>query len=470
MPRALVWFRSDLRTQDHPALSAARARSDRGVVGVFVVSNEQWLEHDWAPVKVDLIRRTLTELRGDLERLRIPLRIVYAPRFGDVPRALLTLADSLGCDELHHGAEYEVDERKRDERVRAAFEGDGRRVFEHTTKVLAAPGSVRTGQGSYYTVFSPFKKSLLKDWDERDMPVPEGTVTPCEELVCESDEIPQAIDGFEGPGNASWAELWPAGERSALARLDRFRSDRVRRYKDDRDAPGLDATSVLSPYLTLGMVSPLRCLHEAQAADAGPGREAWISEVIWREFYQHVLVGFPRVCMEQSFRPEYDAFEWADDHESLEAWKQGRTGVPIVDAAMRQLRETGWMHNRCRMITAMFLSKNLLIDWREGERWFMRNLVDGDLGSNNGGWQWSSSTGTDAAPYFRIFNPVSQSQKHDPDGGYIRRFVPELKELAGESIHMPSPTPPGYPSPIVDLKSSRERAIESFKTHRSDAS
>jgi deoxyribodipyrimidine photo-lyase len=249
-------------------------------------------------------------------------------------------------------------------------------------------------------------------------------------------------------------------------------------YKQRRDLPGEDGTSRLSPYLAVGSVSPRRCLEAAlkvNAASSSPlekgqeGALTWISEICWREFYVHVLVGFPRVCKGRAFQPVTERLVWNDNPDHFEAWKDGRTGVPIVDAGMRQLRTEGWMHNRVRMITAMFLTKNLFIDWRLGEAHFMRNLIDGFLASNNGGWQWSASTGTDAAPYFRIFNPVSQGQKFDPDGAYVRRFVPEVAEIEGEMIHEPWNLPAlarqfiRYPDPIVDLSESRETAISRFK-------
>jgi deoxyribodipyrimidine photo-lyase len=222
------------------------------------------------------------------------------------------------------------------------------------------------------------------------------------------------------------------------------------------------------------VLSPRQCLHAALAANQGefdsgnPGVVTWINELLWREFYKHILVGYPRVSRHRAFRLETEAVPWRHAPQELAAWQEGRTGLPIIDAAMRQLLATGWMHNRLRMIVAMFLTKNLLIDWREGERFFMRHLIDGDLAANNGGWQWSASTGTDAAPYFRIFNPISQSQKFDPDGHFIRQWVPELAGLNKRDIHDPSSlgglfAPSGYPRPIVDLSRSRERALAAFK-------
>jgi deoxyribodipyrimidine photo-lyase len=237
-------------------------------------------------------------------------------------------------------------------------------------------------------------------------------------------------------------------------------------------------TSRLSPYLAVGVVTARQCLRAAIDANRGrldrghPGPRAWIDELIWREFYRHVLVGFPRVSMNRAFRPETEPLPWRQDERQFKAWCQGRTGVPIVDAAMRQLQQEGWMHNRLRMIVAMYLAKDLFIDWRRGERHFMHHLIDGDLASNNGGWQWAASTGTDAAPYFRVFNPHRQSRRYDPEGLFIRRYVPELRELDSGSIHDPSAIDRrdfsrlGYPAPLCDHGQARRQVISAFKRLR----
>ncbi|MDO9320458.1 MAG: FAD-binding domain-containing protein, partial [Pseudomonas sp.] len=235
--------------------------------------------------------------------------------------------------------------------------------------------------------------------------------------------------------------------------------------------------SQLSAYLAAGVISPRQCLHAALSNNRGefdtgnPGAVCWINELLWREFYKHILVGYPRVSRHRAFRPNTEAVAWRNAPDELAAWQAGRTGIPIVDAAMRQLLTTGWMHNRLRMIVAMFLTKNLLIDWREGERFFMRHLIDGDLAANNGGWQWSSSTGTDSAPYFRIFNPQRQSERFDAEGRFIRHWLPVLAEVGKKDIHNPSALSqygglfgrPDYPKPIVDLSKSRARALAAFK-------
>lgn len=481
--RSMVWFRSDLRSTDNDALYHARRNADDGVIGVFAICPDQWRSHDWGPMKVDFIRRCLIELQKSLAELNIPLKIVVTPRFAGVPGALLALAQQLGVGELHMGREYEVNERKRDQNVADAFEHAGIAVHRHTNKVLYEPGQIRTKEDKWYSVFTPFKKRLYARWDEETpevLPAPR----PCDASVCDGDRIPDADQwkawGFDfEPEHATRPDLWPGGEAHAMQRFERFLDTSIDDYKERRDAPADDAgTSGLSPYLAVGCIGPRQIVHACLEAN---GNEFWkgskgithyISEIVWREFYQHLLVGFPRVCKHRNFNTDYDGLEWREDNEHFEAWCAGRTGVPIVDAAMRQLNTTGWMHNRCRMIVAMFLTKNLLLDWRLGERYFMTKLVDGDLGSNNGGWQWSSSTGTDAAPYFRVYNPISQSERHDPEGDYIRTYVPELAELDNKQIHDPHERAGGlfgdrnYPEPIVDLKTTRERAIEAFKNFR----
>ncbi|MCB9844825.1 MAG: deoxyribodipyrimidine photo-lyase [Phycisphaeraceae bacterium] len=473
--RPLIWFRSDLRVHDNPALSGATHEATRGAVAVFVVCPRQWAEHDWAPVRVDFVLRCVAALSERLDRLGIALRIVAVPRFEGVAPALCAVAREHGCDALFFNRELEVNEARRDRAVRRAFEADGLAVHAFDDATMLPPGSVLTNEGKWYTVYTPFRRRFVETYLERGGLRAEPAPRRQAARVGESDVVPQRPGAFDG---LSRPDLWPGGEDAGLGRLESFLETGITRYHEQRDAPALSGTSTLSPYLTSGVVSVGECLRRAVEADGHEpeprpnrksGPQTWINELIWREFYRHLLVGFPRLCMGTSFRREYDAIRWSANSEHLAAWQEGRTGVPIVDAAMRQLAQSGWMHNRCRMIAAMFLTKNLLIDWREGERYFMRHLVDGDLASNNGGWQWSASTGTDAAPYFRVFNPASQSKTHDPDGTYIRRFVPELAELDGDAIHEPWTLPAllragiGYPDPIVDLKASRDRAIEAFR-------
>jgi deoxyribodipyrimidine photo-lyase len=273
--------------------------------------------------------------------------------------------------------------------------------------------------------------------------------------------------------------LWKAGEEHAARRLGQFVGSRIDDYKTRRNFPAVNGTSTMSPYLTMGVVSPRQCF--AAGVEANGGRiaggkaaiKSWLDELVWREFYKHVLIGWPKVSMRRAYRAEYEQIHWNDDEQLFERWCEGMTGVPLVDAGMRQLNQTGWMHNRVRMVVAMYLTKDMFIDWRWGERYFMQKLVDGDLASNNGGWQWSASTGTDAAPYFRIFNPVSQSERFDADGKFIRQFVPELKDVPAKYIHDPYAARgkleqlPDYPEPAVDHQQARQAALEAFKALKS---
>lgn len=470
--RPLIWLRNDLRVRDHLPLFEAAKKADRGVVAVFIICPEQWDEHDMAPIKVDFILRTLKVVRDDLEKRNIPLLIRTTPRFEGVPKLLTSLAKKHECDALYFGEEYEVNERRRDHAVRTAFRDDDLAVHTFTDQVLRDPDAIRTTQGDFYTVFSPFKRAWINRVNDEGRAEPVGLPKKQDAMVCESDEIPDSVDGFERRGRP---DLWPAGEHEARKRLKWFIDGPISAYKDQRDFPDRDGTSKLSPHLAIGSISIRECFEAGVNANNNSlnGRKTnaatWISELIWREFYRHILIGFPRVSRGRAFRLETEELEWDDNDEHFDAWCNGRTGIPIVDAAMRQLLATGWMHNRLRMIVAMFLTKDLFQNWRKGETFFMRHLIDGDLASNNGGWQWSASTGTDAAPYFRIFNPFTQSRKFDPEGDFIREWVPELKDVEGDAIHDPSDLPDllrsklDYPLPIVDRSKSRDRVLAAFK-------
>ena len=476
--RALVWFRADLRVEDNPALLHACREADRGVVGVFLLAHAQYRDHDWGAAKVDFVRRSVAGLRDALERLSVPLLVRDAPHFRDAPAALLAVARSLECDVLAFNEEYEVNERLRDEAVVRVMSDAGIRCAAFPDQCVVPPGALRTRDGGYYSVYTPFRAAWLAQLEREGPPAPLPAPVPQPELVCRPDAPPGELHGFAPPLRV--AELWPAGEDEARRRLARFVSERIGRYAERRDLPGVEGTSRLSPYLAVGAISARRCLAAcAEAAgglvplsaiDSGPA--AWASELIWREFYRHVMVGFPRVSMGRAFRLPTERVAWRFDGDHFAAWCEGRTGYPLVDAGMRELAATGWMHNRTRMVVAMFLTKHLLIDWRRGERVFMHSLVDADLANNNGGWQWAASTGTDAVPYFRIFNPSSQSRRFDPDGTYLRRWVPELAALPVAAIHDPSTLTPleraavGYPPPIVDHARARERAIAAFAAVR----
>ncbi len=463
--KTLVWLRNDLRLSDNPALHRAM-EADGGCVAVFVWCAEFVSRHSIAPVRIDFVRRHLQELAPRLASLGVPLQMLGVDNARDIPAALVQLAQAHQCRQLFFNAEYPLDELARDKAAVAAFRALGFETKRFHDRVMVPPGMIRNGQGDPYKVFTAFKRKWLEVMapvDPRPLPVPKirsRTSVPAPQ--------PAGIDAlFASFEQRELASLWPAGEAEAQARLDAFIRDGLHGYQDRRDFPAQAATSQLSPYLAVGAISVRQCLHAALAANGGrwqggsEGASCWITELIWREFYQHVVVDFPQVCMHKAMQTHTETFPWRHDQSRFERWCEGDTGIPIVDAAMRQLRDTGWMHNRLRMVVAMFLSKNLQIDWRRGEDFFMRNLIDGDFAANNGGWQWSASTGTDAAPYFRIFNPVSQSQRFDPEGEFIRGYVPELAGLPARAIHSPPPVP-GYPTPMVDLAASRKETIALF--------
>ncbi len=474
MPK-LVWFRNDLRIHDNPALYHACQDSNDGVIAVFLLAKKQWQQHDWGVPKIDFVLRNVAVLSDALATRKIPLLVISAETFADAPAVLTKLVEQHHCSALFFNREYEWNERKRDRTVTQALQDYGIRVEASDDQTYLAPDNpqLQTQAGNPYTVFSPFKKRWITILQEQGLP---------QSLPAPSEQAPLAISPTSVPTvhdllgeSFSGASLWPAGEDVAQARLEKFLSAPIQTYQNQRDIPIAEGTSTLSPYLSCGVISIRCCMAEAIAANddqlmlakTGPG--VWISELVWREFYRHVMVHFPRVCQYRAFKRDTEAVPWKHDPVLFERWSEGKTGIPIVDAGMRQLNQMGWMHNRLRMVTAMFLTKDLLIDWRWGERYFMQHLVDGDLASNNGGWQWSASTGTDAAPYFRIFNPYSQSRKCDPRGEFIRQYCPELKSLDNEQIHDPSSVAPrlrsslDYPEPIVEHSEARLQALAAFK-------
>ena len=461
---AIHWFRSDLRLRDNRSLEAA-ARAD-ALVPLFVL-DDRLLRGSRSGA------RRARFLLGCLERLDADLRArgqQLVVRRGDPERVIPRLCAELRADSLHFGRDYGPFAAERDESVARAVEKRGTRVFAHKDRVVFESGELRTRDGSAFRVYTPFRNA----WWEHFSAAPEAPSTRCTLPAPPPGVDPGALPDARALGIPDDdAELPTPGEDAARRRLRGFLEKQVGDYAERRDLPAADGTSRLSPYLRWGALSVRLCIDEAQrAATAEPrlraGVRKWIDELIWRDFYHAILSEHPRV-VEGSFRSEYDALEWNDDEAGFRAWCEGRTGYPFVDAGMRQLAATGWMHNRVRMVVASFLTKDLLIDWRQGERFFMQQLVDGDLASNNGGWQWSASTGTDAQPYFRIFNPVSQGERFDPDGEYVRRWLPELAGLPGKRAHRPWDSPleaPHYPPPRVSHAERRPEALKRFEAVR----
>ena len=466
----LLWLRNDLRISDNTALAASMNAGP--TIALYLVTPGQWRSHDDAACKVDFWLRNLAELSKRLAELNVPLLIRHVDDWSAAPAVIEELCRALEIGSVHVNDEYGVNEKRRDDAVAEALAGRFIEMRRHLDQLLFAPGSITTLAGDCFKVFSQFRKVCYVRLAQA-LPTCVSTPKPQARVNVGSDPMPESVDGFARPSEYL-RSLWPAGEEFARRRLAIFAADDIAEYERRRDLPAEPGTSQLSPYLAAGVVSARQCLHAALGANRGEfdggnqGAVTWINELLWREFYKHILVGYPWVSMGRAFRRETEALPWRHAPEDLEAWQQGRTGFPIIDAAMRQLLATGWMHNRLRMVTAMFLSKNLLIDWREGERWFMQHLIDGDLAANNGGWQWSASTGTDSVPYFRLFNPISQSTRFDPQGVFLRRWLPELKELGDREIHNPAKlnglfNAVDYPRPIVELPMSRDRVMTAFR-------
>jgi len=471
---SLVWFRHDLRIADNPALTKA-CDQKRGVIAVYIQC-QSWVEkHQIAPMQLDFIRRHLVLLRQLLLEKNIPLKVYSVKKSVEIPRLLVKIASEYQSDHLFFNAEYPIDELERDLDVNRQLSTKSIQVKRCHDRVIIPPGMILNGQGEPYKVFTAFKNKWLQTimpltstgQAMQPLPVPKKLSA----LPLEPD-TEETIHGLFKKTELKDSSYWPVGEKFAHKKLNQFIENDITDYKNNRDFPAIDGTSTLSPYFALGVISPRQAIHQVLEFTQGEwnekntGASCWISEIIWREFYQHVVVNFPHVCKRQPMQAYTEAFPWQSNKQLFSAWCEAKTGIPIIDAAMRQLLTTGWMHNRLRMIVAMFLTKNCQIDWRLGEAFFMQHLIDGDFSANNGGWQWSASTGTDAAPYFRIFNPISQSEKFDSNGHFIRNWIPELAHLSAKEIHMPKDVK-DYPKPVVDLGESRKSTIALFSAIQS---
>jgi deoxyribodipyrimidine photo-lyase len=440
----VMWFRRDLRLADHPALSAAAAADD--VVGLFVVEPRLW---DTAgPARRAWVAASVQALQEATDGALVV-------RVGDPAAVVPDVASTVGARIVHVSAETTPGGRRRDARVAAALAAEGVVGQPDGSPYAVMPGSVRTGQGTPYQVFTPFSRAWRElGWDEP--------------LAAPQVEWRRMRNDAQATGRivAAVKDAPPAmpepSEAAALARWRAFLEADLDAYADARDQPGVDRTSRMSPYLKVGAVHPRQLLADL-AGRHGQAVDRYVAELAWREFYADVLWHRPESAW-RDLRPLGIGYDEPGD--ALEAWRAGRTGYPIVDAGMRQLLHEGWMHNRVRMITASFLTKDLHAWWPVGARHFLDHLVDGDLASNNHGWQWVAGTGTDAAPYFRVFNPVGQGRKFDPDGDYVRRWVPELAHLDGSAIHEPWKHDAGYdhdyPRPVVDHAAERQVALDRY--------
>ncbi|KIW69793.1 hypothetical protein PV04_02125 [Phialophora macrospora] len=484
------WFRCDIRTMDNRALHLASEKATRHglpLLCFYLISPQDFEAHLTAPVRVDFILRNLVKLKEDLAKLDIPLYVETVETRRRLPSRLIELCTNWGANHVFCNAEYEVDELRREAALtRSCLDRGISFTVVHDTCVVQ-PGSLKSGTGGALSIYSPWHRKWCAYLNEHPQqldrfPSPEKNPLETRQayadlFACLIPEAPKSKQLTEEE-KSRFQAMWPAGEDEAWARLRKFISERILQYHENRNLPGGNATSNLSVHLAAGTLAARTVVREAREAapfkrltdDRKQGHSMWIGEVAWRDFYKHVLCHWPYICMNKPFKLEYSNIGWEYDMDQFKRWTDGMTGFPIVDAAMRQVRHTGFMHNRCRMIVASFLAKDLLIDWRLGEKWFMEHLIDGDFASNNGGWGFSAGGGVDPQPYFRIFNPLLQSEKFDPDGEYIRKWIPELAGIKDKGIHDPYgrghakiAEKNGYPRPMVDHKEARERALARYK-------
>ncbi len=468
----LVLFRNDRRIADNGALAAA-ADSGRPVVAVFILDEDSPGVRPHGGASRWWLRHSLAALAAKLETLGLPLTL----RRGSTATIVDELIAETGAGTVLWNRRYQPAGIAVDAALKHTLPERGVRADSFDGALLHEPSRLTTGTGGFYKVFTPFWNALASGHEPRDpIDAPEAIRRYGPDLFSERlDELVLL------PSSPDWAgglrEAWTPGETGARALLDEFLDSGLAGYEDKRDLPTLAATSRLSPHLAHGEITPYQILAALRGAGASPGAAKFRKEIGWREFCGHLLFHNPDLAS-RNFQPAFDAFPWTDDNGAVRAWQAGRTGYPIVDAGMRELWLTGTMHNRVRMIAASFLTKHLLVDWRVGERWFWETLVDADPASNPANWQWVAGSGADAAPYFRIFNPVLQGEKFDPDGDYVRRFVPELARLPTRFLHKPWLAPVSalteagvmlgrdYPAPMVDHAKARERALAAYRNAR----
>ncbi|MBY6185081.1 deoxyribodipyrimidine photo-lyase [Marinobacter hydrocarbonoclasticus] len=444
----LVWFRDDLRTLDHPALYGA-SLSGSPLVGLYIASPGQWRSHDHGERKRGWHYGNVMALKDALAKLGIPLIIRHCEHFQSIPESMAALCQRMPVAAVHCHSALGHNERRLEDQLAETLSVP---LVRYEDANLVDYQNTATGQGTRYRVFTPFARRC-RQLGLSDAPLPAPP--------------PQAALSLNIPDDP-WHEasksLWPCGEDAAHKALRRFCQQRLSGYQQWRDRPDHTGTSALSPYFAAGVLSPRQALAAIRPHGDSEGAQSWLNELLWREFYRYLMHHHPGLSRHQAMHPDKEA-DWVNDESRLQAWQQGKTGYPLVDAGMRQLNATGWMHNRVRMLAASFLVKDLHLDWRLGEAYFMTQLVDGDLASNNGGWQWAAGCGADAAPYFRHFNPLRQSQRFDPDGDYIRQWVPELAEVPAAQLHKGGPflLAPDYPSPLVDHARQAARYSQQFQ-------
>lgn len=470
---SLFWFRRSIRLDDNRALIEAVENADQ-VVPVFILDPEILTHPTTGQARTHFLFEALADVDASLRQRGSRLIV----RHGQPVAELERLVKETGATALFFGREYEPYGRERDAAVTKALEQSGVSVQQFSDHLLTEPEDIRSKTGGVYTVFTPYKRVWLEQPIDKPVSAPERVPTP---HGVHSEPLPKLPATLGVAGALDQKPKVTGSEAEADRWLHAFLENGVGDYAAERDFPAAEGTSRLSAYLKFGVISPRRVFAGVQeqrkslGLEKKSGVDTWISELAWRDFYYQILFHFPHV-VGSAFRPAYKDISWENDPELFRAWCEGRTGYPFVDAAQRQLNTEAWMHNRARMVTASFLTKDLLCDWQLGEKYFMQKLVDGDTASNNGGWQWAAGTGTDAQPFFRIFNPVSQGEKFDPDGDYVKRWVPELKRIPAKYVHRPWDLSPeeqeavgcvlgrDYPKPIVEHKVQREKALALYRS------
>lgn len=468
----IFWFRNDLRVDDNPGLHKAIGKGCRTCL--FIRTPEQWAGHHMAPIKINFIDRHLMLLAEQLADFNIELRVITVPTYKD--QVKLILNEYRHC-EIYASSELELNETNRDD----VLQSQNIKLTLFESDVLFPKGSILNKESQMYKVFTPFKKAWLSVFAKGQLTADDAPRT-----KNQTDSRVVKNTNFDSnskilSNHSEMSEKWPLADQLINSILPNYIKHKVESYSLNRDLPWVKGTSGLSPYLAIGAISIKRVVvmltnqyPELMSRDinteASSGADVWLSELIWREFYRNILFQSPSLIKGHAFKASYDNINWPNHNHLFQLWSEAKTGFPIIDAAIRQLVKTGWMHNRLRMITASFLTKNCLVNWRMGERFFMQHLIDGDFAANNGGWQWSSSSGCDAQPYFRVFNPITQSKKFDAEGNFIRKWLPELAHIPTKYIHEPQSyleqigQHETYWPQIVNLSESRKQAITFYKS------
>ncbi|WP_343153230.1 deoxyribodipyrimidine photo-lyase [Buchnera aphidicola (Mindarus keteleerifoliae)] len=466
----LVWFRNDLRVRDNTALfKACRSKEDK-IVAIYIATPKQWKSHNMSPKQSFFIYKNLLLLEKKLFLLKIPFFYFEISNFDSQILFLVEFCKKKNIHTLFYNKQYEINEIKRDQKIKKILNSKKINMIGYHDSILISPNLIFNSNKKSYIKYTPFKNKIFSYLNKKKIrcfPVPDVR-------SIKEKEFSSKIFSFTYPKEKFSTKLFPIGENNAIKKLNFFLNQTTMSYSLTRNFFGMNSTSFLSPYLSIGILSPRQCLsaifkEKISFESVNNDKITWVEELIWREFYKHTMNSYSLISKEKSIFHWEKEIKWNNNKKHFSLWKKGLTGYPIIDAAMRQLNQLGWMHNRLRMITASFLTKNLLIDWRKGAKYFMSKLIDGDFSSNIGGWQWAASVGFDSVPYFRFFNPLIQSKKFDPNGKFIYSFIPELRKVPINFIHdlqrwrEKNPNTIDYPHPIVNYKLTKKEFCEKIK-------